>query len=78
MTKEQLPAERASQLQKAIDTIVGAFEYPTDVSIEYMSENGKKRTRFTVKTANESRMYELSYDGNDEEREPELVSFEEH
>jgi hypothetical protein len=73
MTNDQLPTERASQLQEAIDTIVRTFDYPTDISIEYASEDGTKRTRFIVNITDEERTYELSYDGTDEETEPELI-----
>lgn len=68
------PSRRASRLQEAIDTIVQAFDHPENVTIEYAVEGREKRTTFEIGAGADAAVYELVYDGRDEETEPDLTT----
>lgn len=70
--EQQYPTGSISQLQEAIDTIVKAFDHPDDISVEYTFQNGVKRTIIEIPTGADRNAYELVYDGQDENAEPEL------
>lgn len=73
MTEEQpSPIDRASQLQEAIDSIVGTFDYPGTLSIEYTYDGDTKRTVFEIQERERKIGYELRYNGY-EETEPRLT-----
>lgn len=63
----------AAQLQEAIDTIVQTFDHPDAISIEYTFVDGVKQTKFHVPTEDGETTYELVYDGQTDEAEPEFV-----
>lgn len=63
-----------SQLQEAIDTIIQSFGHPETISLTYTFENGQKRTILDVPTGDDTATYELVYDGQDDDEEPELRS----
>lgn len=69
---QQYPTGSISQLQEAIDTIVKAFDHPEELSVDYTFQNGVKRTIIEISTGEDSNAYELVYDGQDENAEPEL------
>jgi hypothetical protein len=73
----RFPSGSTSQLQEAIDTIVQSFGHPETVSVTYTLEGGQKRTLIEVSTDDGTTIYELVYDGQDDDAEPELKSVEE-
>lgn len=75
MTEDpSLPAHKAAQLQEALDTVAQIFDYPASLSIRYAATDGTKRTTFEIGDQNGDSVYELRYDGRNDEAEPELVS----
>ncbi|MFC7116654.1 MULTISPECIES: hypothetical protein [Halobacteriales] len=73
----RFPSESTSQLQEAIDTIVQAFSHPETISVTYTFEDGQKRTMIEVPTGDGATTYELVYNGQDDDAEPELKSVDE-
>lgn len=74
MEEQETPADNASQLQEAIDTIIQTFDHPKTLSIEYTLDRGIKRTTFQISTSEkEEVIYELSYDGQRDETEPKIA-----
>lgn len=71
--KPCVPAESASQLQEAIDTIVQTFQHPPEISIKYTVSEGAKQTLIEVQRTDEESTYELVYNGELGESEPELT-----
>lgn len=67
----------SSQLQEAVDTIVQSFGHPDAVSLTHTLEDGIKRTRFEISDGDETACYELVYDGQDDDAEPQLRRVEE-
>ncbi len=75
MTEDRtVPARKAAQLQEALGTVAQTFGYPASLSIEYTAVDGTKRTKFVVNGPNGKSVYELRYDGRDDEAEPEFTS----
>jgi hypothetical protein len=70
------PTDKASQLQEAIDRIVQTFDHPAALSIEYHFDTGTKRTAFEIQTSDDVLTYELRYDGQRDEMEPEIIQCE--
>jgi hypothetical protein len=70
------PTGNTAQLQEAIDTVVNVFDHPEELSVNYTFENGTKRTIIEVSTGEDRNTYELVYDGQDEDTEPELNSID--
>ncbi|WP_232688978.1 hypothetical protein [Halobacterium zhouii] len=73
----RFPSGSTSQLQEAIDTIVQAFGHPETISVTYTFEDGQKRTMIEVPAGDGTTTYELVYDGQDDDTEPELKSVDE-
>lgn len=73
----RFPSGSTSQLQEAIDTIVQSFGHPETISVTYTFEDGHKRTIIEVPTGDGTTTYELVYDGQDDDAEPELKSVDE-
>lgn len=71
MPDKFVPDDRAGQLQEAIDAVVQTFGYPSSLTIDYVGENGSKRTRIELESSGE--VYELSHDAGETDREAELV-----
>lgn len=69
---QQYPPRSTSQLQEAIDTIVQSFGHPGAISVDYTFEDGQKRTTIEIPTEEDRVVYELIYDGQDDNAEPEL------
>lgn len=76
MADQGSPSRRASQLQEAIDTIVQSFDHPDSVSLEYSFEGGQKRTELEIVSTERITIYELIYNTQDDEAEPELTQIE--
>lgn len=71
---QRIPSGSTSQLQEAIDTIVQSFGHPETISVTYAFENGQKQTRIEVPAGDGTTTYELVYDGQDDNAEPEIKS----
>ncbi|UPV77148.1 hypothetical protein M0R89_23185 (plasmid) [Halorussus limi] len=77
MTEKHVPQSlNAAQLQEAIDTIVQTFDYPAELSIQYSFIEGTKRTEVEIQTSEAVATYELVYDGERDEAEPELTQID--
>ncbi|WP_143423197.1 hypothetical protein [Halegenticoccus soli] len=62
----------AQAVQEAIDCVVREFGYPSDILLHYTFINGRKKTILEVRTPNEELKYELTYDGTNDENEPQV------
>jgi hypothetical protein len=73
LEERSTPTGNASQLQEAIDILVQMFDHPSTLSIEYHFDTGTKQTVFEVQTAEDVLTYELRYEGQHDEMEPEII-----
>jgi hypothetical protein len=71
MPERTAPTQQAAQLQEAIDTIAQTFDYPPSLSIHHEPTAQAKQTTIELEATGET--FELSYQGTDDEAEPELV-----
>jgi hypothetical protein len=62
----------SSQLQEAIDTIVQSFGHPDTITLTHTLEKGIKRTQIEISDGDMVVCYELMYDGQDDDSEPQL------
>lgn len=76
MDETTSPVAKAGQLQEAIDMIAQMFEYPDTLTIKHTPIDGSKRTKFEVETGETVRVFEMTYDGYDDNAEPELTEIE--
>lgn len=62
----------SSQLQEAVDSIVQSFGHPDAISLTHTLEDGIKRTRFEISDGDDTTCYELVYNGQDDDAEPQF------
>ena len=71
-----VPSAEAAKLQEAIDMIAQTFDHPPTMSIQYSAEDGTTRTEFEIHTPEDVSSYEVRYDGQRDEAEPDITHLE--
>lgn len=69
---DELSDRAASSIQEAIDSIVQAFDYPEELSMEYTSTDGRKVTQIEINREDNSEKFEVQFRGNEPDEEPVL------
>ncbi|WP_436343694.1 hypothetical protein [Natronorubrum sp. FCH18a] len=71
-TEDELSVRTVSSLQEAIDSIVQAFDYPRQLSIQYASVDGRKVTTIEIEGDRGVETFEMQFKGNEPDDNPVL------